>query len=67
MPDLFSKMQGEQEPDPNPNNLTKGDVVRITHKDRTGFLRRIDGAVGYVESDTNKATGWYSLVALELA
>lgn len=70
MSDLFGNPTNEgheEEHDPNPNDLTEGDVVRISHKDRTGFLRTIEGqGVGWVDSDKSTATGWYPLVALEL-
>ena len=57
-------------PDPNPPGITEGDVVEIPHKStsrkrRTGFARKVDGANAWVDSDTETATGWYSLVALK--
>ena len=69
VPDLFgnSAKPDDQNVDPNPNGLTEGDVVAIDHKNRTGYLRRIEGPNGWVESDVKKASGWYSLTALSLA
>jgi len=67
--DLFgnSAHPDDQNVNPNPNGLTEGDVVAIDHKSRTGYLRKIEGPNGWVESNVKKASGWYSLTALSLA
>ena len=77
MPDIFGNSttpepEPEKDFDPNPNGITKGDVVEIPHKStsrrkRTGYARCIEDGSAWVESDVNKATGWYPLVCLTLA
>jgi len=56
-------------PQPEPPDVSVGDVVEIPHKatrtrKRTGYIRRIEGASAWVESDIKKVTGWYALVCL---
>jgi hypothetical protein len=68
--------KAEPEPKPEPTtdpplpDITEGDVVEIPHKStrtrkRSGFARRIEGRVAWVESDTKNVTGWYPLVCLK--
>jgi len=81
MPDIFGNdpaesneaspaTQPEPTTDPPLPDITEGDVVEIPHKStrtrkRTGFARRIEGRVVWVESNTKVVTGWYPLVCLK--
>jgi len=81
MPDIFGNDPAESneaspatQPEPNTDpplpDITEGDVVEIPHKStrtrkRTGFARRIEGRVVWVESNTKVVTGWYPLVCLK--
>lgn len=56
----------DPEPDSIIPELSDGDVVRIRGKDEQGIVMRLEETCAYVNCDTSKHTGWYSLESLTL-